>query len=285
MKVLVLGVTGMLGSAVFKRLDRDARYDVRGTMRSAAGMKYFEEEQQTRLIANVDVLNADELTDLFVKEQPRVVINCVGLIKQLSSAKDPLATLPINSLLPHRLLKLCELSNARLIQISTDCVFSGTKGNYLESDISDAEDLYGKSKFIGEVTDSKNAVTLRTSIIGRELNSANSLVDWFLSQQGAVKGYSKAIFSGLPTNELASVISDYVLPREDLQGLYHVSADPIDKYSLLELVAKEYGKHVVLTADASLRIDRSLDSTRFRTEVGYNPPSWEALVASMRMAS
>lgn len=285
MKILVLGVTGMLGSAVFKRLDRDARYDVRGTMRSAAGMKYFEEEQQARLIANVDVLSADELTDLFVKEQPRVVINCVGLIKQFFSAKDPLATLPINSLLPHRLLKLCELSNARLIQISTDCVFSGAKGNYLESDISDAEDLYGKSKFIGEVTDSKNAVTLRTSIIGRELNSANSLIDWFLSQQGAVKGYSKAIFSGLPTNELASVISDYVLPREDLQGLYHVSADPIDKYSLLELVAKEYGKHVALTADASLRIDRSLDSTRFRAEVGYNPPSWEALVASMRMAS
>lgn len=285
MKVLVLGVTGMLGSAVFKRLDRDVRYDVRGTMRSAAGMKYFEEERQARLIANVDVLNADELTDLFVKEQPRVVINCVGLIKQFSSAKDPLATLPINSLLPHRLLKLCELSSARLIQISTDCVFSGAKGNYLESDISDAEDLYGKSKFIGEVTDSKNAVTLRTSIIGRELNSANSLVDWFLSQQEAVKGYSKAIFSGLPTNELASVISDYVLPREDLHGLYHVSADPIDKYSLLELVAKEYGKHVVLTADSSLRIDRSLDSTRFRAEVGYNPPSWDALVASMRMAS
>ncbi|MCD1608771.1 dTDP-4-dehydrorhamnose reductase family protein [Stutzerimonas kunmingensis] len=285
MKVLVLGVTGMLGSAVFKRLDRDARYDVRGTMRSAAGIRYFQEEQHARLVANVDVLNADELTDLFVKVQPRVVINCVGLIKQFSSAKDPLATLPINSLLPHRLLKLCELSSARLVQISTDCVFSGAKGNYLESDISDAEDLYGKSKFIGEVTDSKYAVTLRTSIIGRELNSANSLVDWFLSQQEAVKGYSKAIFSGLPTNELASVISDYVLPREDLHGLYHVSADPIDKYSLLELVAKEYRKHVVLTADASLRIDRSLDSTRFRAEVGYNPPSWEALVASMRMAS
>lgn len=285
MKVLILGVTGMLGSAVFRRLDRDIRYDVRGTMRSGAGMKYFEGGQQGRLIANIDVLNSDELIDLFVKEQPKVVINCVGLIKQFSSAKDPLATLPINSLLPHRLLKLCELSNSRLIQISTDCVFSGVKGSYVESDLSDAEDLYGKSKFIGEVVGSKSAVTLRTSIIGRELSSANSLIDWFLSQQGPVKGYSKAIFSGLPTNELANVISDFVLPRDDLYGLYHVSANPIDKFSLLELVAKEYGKNIALTADDSLKIDRSLDSTRFRSEVGYNPPSWKALVASMRMAS
>ncbi|MFO2464114.1 SDR family oxidoreductase [Pseudomonas sp. 15FMM2] len=285
MKVLILGVTGMLGSAVFKRLDRDSRYDTSGTMRSAAGMKYFAAEQQTRLISNVDVLNADELTELFVKVKPEVVINCVGLIKQFSSAKDPLATLPINSLLPHRLLKLCELTGARLIQISTDCVFSGIKGNYLESDVSDAEDLYGKSKYIGEVTESRYAITLRTSIIGRELNSANSLLDWFLAQQGAVKGYSKAIFSGLPTDELANVISDYVIPRSDIYGLYHVSADPIDKFSLLEMVAKEYEKNITLTADPSFVIDRSLDSTRFRSEVGYNPPSWHALVANMRKAS
>ncbi|MBI6657957.1 SDR family oxidoreductase [Pseudomonas sp. MF6751] len=285
MKVLVLGVTGMLGSAVFKRMDLDARYEVRGTMRSPSGLKYFNEGQQAKLISNLDVLNADELTTLFVNERPDAVINCVGLIKQFSSAKDPLATLPINALLPHRLAKLCDLVGARFVQISTDCVFSGTKGGYVESDISDAEDLYGKSKYIGEVIDSKNAITLRTSIIGRELNSTNSLVDWFLSQSGSVKGYSRAIFSGLPTDELANVIADYVLPRTDIFGLYHVSADPIDKFSLLGLVKREYKKETVIVADETLKIDRSLDSSRFRSAVGYNPSPWNVLIANMHAAS
>lgn len=285
MKVLVLGVTGMLGNAVFKRMDLDPRYEVRGTMRSPSGMKYFNEGQKHKLISNLDVLNSDELATLFVNERPEVVINCVGLIKQFSSAKDPLATLPINALLPHRLVKLCDLVGARLVQISTDCVFSGSKGSYIESDSSDAEDLYGKSKYIGEVVDSKNAITLRTSIIGRELNSTNSLVDWFLSQSSTVKGYSKAIFSGLPTDELANVIANYVLPRGDLFGLYHVSADPIDKFSLLELIKLEYKKETVILADDSVKIDRSLDSSLFRSTVLYYPPSWNVLIANMKAAS
>lgn len=281
MKVLVLGATGMLGSVVFKQLVEDDRYEVRGTLRSPGGLKYFTQQQQDHLIPNVDVLNSDDLIVLLSKVKPDVVINCVGLIKQFSSAKDPLAALPVNSLLPHRLLKLCELIGARLVQISTDCVFSGKKGLYSEADVSDAEDLYGKSKYIGEIHDSTQAITLRTSIIGHELNSSNSLIDWFLAQQGAVKGYTKAIFSGLPTIELARIIRDYVLPREDVHGLYHVSAEAIDKFSLLEKVAKQYGKDISLTVDETVDINRSLDSSRFRTIMGYNPPSWDVLVANM----
>ena len=209
------------------------------------------------------------------------MINCVGLIKQLAVANDPLSALPINAMLPHRLARLCELLGARLIHVSTDCVFSGRAGMYTEEAPSDANDLYGKSKFIGELHNQANAITLRTSIIGHELGSQYALIDWFLAQEGAVKGYAKAVFSGLPTVELARVMRDYVLPQPNLNGLYHVSAEPIDKLSLLNWVAEIYDKDIQITLDEGVQIDRSLDSTRFRQASGYVPPTWPDMIRKM----
>ncbi len=281
MKVLVLGVTGMLGHALFKLFSADAKYETWGTLRSVAGVKHFSNLQQERLLTNIDVLDQDVLVGALLKVRPDVVVNCVGLIKQLADAKDPLSALPINAMLPHRLAKLCELMSARLVHVSTDCVFSGRKGFYRETDLSDAEDLYGKSKYIGELHGLNHAITLRTSIIGHELGSAYALVDWFLSQNKSVNGYAKAVFSGLPTVELARVIKDYVLPNPGLGGLYHVSAEPIDKLSLLRLVAKTYGKNIEIKADEEFCIDRSLDSSRFRQATGYVPLTWPDLVEYM----
>ena len=283
MKVLVLGVTGMLGSTVFRQFHGNPHFEVWGTLRNPSGAKYFSEETHGSLINNVDVLDHDSLVSVLARVRPDVVINCVGLIKQLADAKDPLSALPINAMLPHRIARLCALSGARLIHISTDCVFSGRKGLYTEEDISDAEDLYGKSKYIGELHAEPNAVTLRTSIIGHELGSQYSLVDWFLSQSGSVKGYEKAIFSGLPTVELARVIRDYVIPNPGLIGLYHVAVAPIDKLSLLKLIAEVYEKEINIIADGNVAIDRSLNSSRFQSATGYVPPSWLELVKSMRM--
>jgi dTDP-4-dehydrorhamnose reductase len=192
-----------------------------------------------------------------------------------------LQAIPINSLLPHRLAQLCAIAGSRLLHVSTDCVFSGSKGMYKESEASDAHDLYGQSKYLGEV-DYSHAVTLRTSIIGREFTSAHGLIDWFLSQQGSVRGYTKAIFSGLPTVELARVMHDFVLPNPGLRGLYHVSAEPIDKYTLLQQVAQAYGKAIQIQPDERVAIDRSLDSTRFRAATGYAPPPWPELIVRMR---
>lgn len=281
MRVLVLGVTGMLGHAVFKVLNASSTLEAWGTLRSPSGLRNFNEDQQARLLAGIDVLNQDVLTAALAHVRPSIVVNCVGLIKQLADANDPLAALPINALLPHRLAKLCALGGARLVHVSTDCVFSGRKGMYLESDLSDAEDLYGKSKYIGELHDLRHAITLRTSIIGHELGSKYALVDWFLSQQGRVKGYRKAIFSGLPTVELARVIRDHVIPAPGLYGLYQVSVDPIDKYSLLSLVAEIYGKDIEIVPDDQVTIDRSLDSSRFRRDAGYTPQPWRALIEQM----
>ncbi|WP_342243435.1 dTDP-4-dehydrorhamnose reductase family protein [Pseudomonas sp. OTU5201] len=282
MNVLVLGVTGMLGSAVFRQLSHDQRYQVWGTLRNAGGRRHFPKHFHAQLISNVDVLDQDALVNVLERTRPDVVINCVGLIKQLADAKDPLSALPINAMLPHRLAKLCGLAGARLIHVSTDCVFSGRKGMYTEADLSDAEDLYGKSKFIGELHEMPHAITLRTSIIGHELGTNFSLIDWFLSQSGPVKGYVKAIFSGLPTVELARVMKDYVIPTPELHGLYHVSVEPIDKLSLLRLVAEVYGHRIEITPDEQVCIDRSLDSSRFRQATGYLPPVWPELVKMMR---
>lgn len=281
MKILVLGITGMLGSTVFRQIHGDSRYEVWGSLRHPSGARHFSEDLHGSLISNVDVLDHDSLVAVMSRVRPDVVINCIGLIKQLSDAKDPLSALPINAMLPHRIAKLCAISDTRLIHISTDCVFSGGKGLYTEADVSDAEDLYGKSKYIGELHNDANAVTLRTSIIGHELGSHYSLVDWFLSQAGPVKGYEKAVFSGLPTVELARVIRDYVIPNPALTGLYHVSSNPIDKFSLLQILAKVYEKKIDIVPDNQVSIDRSLDSSKFQSESGYRPPSWLELVELM----
>lgn len=270
----------MLGNAMFRLLSQDAGLEVFGTVRSAWVRRLFAPEAGRRLIAGVDVENQDALARVFADVKAQVVVNCIGLIKQLADADDPLQALPINAMLPHRLARLCELGGARLVHVSTDCVFAGTKGNYRESDPSDATDLYGKSKFLGEVA-YPHTITLRTSIIGHELGSAHGLVGWFLAQEGRVRGYTRAIFSGLPTVELARVVRNVVLARPDLSGLYHVASSPIAKHDLLKLVAQVYGKAVEIVPDNAVVIDRSLNADRFREASGYVPPPWPELVKAM----
>jgi dTDP-4-dehydrorhamnose reductase len=281
-RVLVLGVTGMLGNAVFNLFRADPGLEVWGTLRHAAGLRFFSVDDHVRLLCGVDVLDHDALVEAMSRARPEVVVNCVGIVKQLSISRDPLIVLPVNAMLPHRLARFCALANARLIHISTDCVFSGRQGGYKESDPADTMDLYGQSKFIGEVRDASHVVTLRSSIIGHELASCNGLVDWFLSQQGRAPGYAKAIFSGLPSVELARVIRDFVLPHPELHGLYHLSAKPIAKYDLLRLIADIYGKQIEVVPDDRVAMDRSLNSERFALATGYVAPEWPALIRAMR---
>ena len=280
-RVLVLGASGMLGNAVLRLFAQSPGYKAIGSARSSGVLRLLPDGLRDSVLCGVDVESFDSLTRLFVNARPDVVINCIGLVKQLAEADDPLSAIPINALLPHRLARLCDVAGARLVHMSTDCVFSGAKGMYTEADMSDAKDLYGRSKYLGEV-DYPHAITLRTSIIGHELSGAHSLVGWFLAQQGGVKGFRRAIFSGLPTVELARVIRDHVLPHPELRGLYHVSAEPINKFDLLTLVARAYGKTIAITPDDKLVIDRSLDSSRFRQATGYQPEPWPELVRRMR---
>lgn len=279
-KVLVLGATGMLGHAMLRFFSASAGYEVLGSARSSGLLPRLPGTVRDKVICGIDVENHDSLIRLFATAKPQIVINCIGLVKQLAEANDPLSAIPLNSILPHRLAQLCCVAGARLIHISTDCVFTGKAGLYRETDPSDAQDLYGMSKFLGEV-DYPNAITLRTSIIGHELDSSQSLVEWFLAQNGNVNGYSKAIFSGLPTVELARVIRDFVIPSPELHGLYHVSAEPINKFDLLNLIAEVYEKTIDINRNEEVVIDRSLNSSIFRRVTGYEPPSWRKLITQM----
>ncbi|HNW36448.1 MAG TPA: SDR family oxidoreductase, partial [Candidatus Ozemobacteraceae bacterium] len=207
--------------------------------------------------------------------------NCVGLIKQLPTASDPLSAITINSQLPHRISMVCRTAGARLIHISTDCVFDGSQGNYTEQDHSSATDLYGRTKFLGEVHYSPHCLTLRTSIIGHEFKNKLSLVEWFLEQKGSAKGFTKAVFSGLTTLEMAHVLETYVIPNPSLTGLYHLSVDPISKHDLISLIAKVYKKDIEILQDSKMVIDRSLNSDRFRQATGYKPPTWPELIKAM----
>ena len=280
-RILVLGASGMLGNAVLRVFAQNPGFEVIGAARSATVLPLLPSALRSKVVLGTDVENGDSLMRLFTIARPDVVINCIGLVKQLNDATDPLAAIPINSLLPHRLARLCALVGSRLVHVSTDCVFSGNKGMYVENDLADASDLYGRSKLLGEV-DYPHAVTLRTSIVGHELNSAHGLVNWFLSQSNEVQGYRGAIFSGLPTVVLAELIMKYVIPDETLFGLYHVSADPINKFELLKLVAECYGKSISIVPDDFVQCDRSLDSNRFRVASGYRPAPWTELIRRMK---
>ena len=283
MKILVLGITGMLGNAMLGVLSQSPAHEVWGTTRDKTANDYFNASLAAHIIHGIDILDEALLLGLFDQVKPDAVLNCIGLVKQLANANEPLQAIPINALLPHRLAALCATHKARLIHISTDCVFSGKKGNYLETDFPDADDLYGRSKLLGEVVASPHAITLRTSIIGHELKGQHSLIAWFLAQSKSVKGFAKAIFSGLPTDELARVVRDVVLPRPELHGLYHVAAEPINKFDLLSLVAKAYSKDIEIIADDKFKIDRSLNAKRFHDATGYVPSAWPALIERMHV--
>ena len=280
MKILVVGASGMIGSTMLRVLSEKSDWEVFGTVRDESVKRFFSEEISERLFSGIDVEQQDLLEKLLEQIRPNVVINCVGLTKHLPGAEDPLKAIPINALMPHRLAGLCKLISARLIHISTDCVFSGNKGNYLEFDPADSLDIYGRSKLLGEV-DYPHTVTLRTSTIGHELQSKHGLLEWFLSQDGECKGYKHAIFSGLPTVILAQIVRDIVIPDKNLCGLYHVAGQSIPKYDLLKLIANVYSKSIDIIKDEKITIDRSLNSDRFQAATGYTPPDWPELIQLM----
>lgn len=280
MRVLVLGSSGLIGSTVLRVLSESKDLEVFGSIRDEGVKRFFPEPISNRLIAGIDVEHSNALISVLDQVQPAVVINCAGLTRHKSEAEDPLVAVPINALMPHRLARQCKLVGARMIHVSTDCVFSGERGSYVETDFADACDVYGKSKALGEVTYA-HTVTLRTSTIGHEFRTKHGLLEWFLSQHGSCKGYRRAIFSGLPTVVFAKVVRDMVLPRPELSGLYHVAAQAINKFELLSRIAKVYGKKIEIEPDDRLVIDRSLNADRFCKATGFVAPDWDSLINTM----
>lgn len=281
MRVLVLGASGMLGHKLVQRFRRD--YETAGTIRDSApdpallgvlgaGLPLY---------CGVSGEDFDTISGAAGDFRPDVIVNAVGIIKQIKEAKAAIPSIRVNSLLPHELAALAEKRGARLIHFSTDCVFSGKGGNYTEEDAADARDLYGRSKLLGEV-DGAGALTIRSSIVGRELRGHLSLIDWFLSQRGGrIKGYRRALYSGLTTNAMADLVAWLIAEHAGLSGLWHVSSEPISKYELLGIVNEVYGLGVYIEPDDAFFCDRRLDSSRFRRHTGWQPPSWPDMIRDM----
>ena len=280
MKVLIFGAGGMLGHKLYQVLSEtfDVTATARGAFAQLAPHGFFSPD---RIIENVDASSRADAERAIKQVRPEVIVNAVGVIKQKPSAKDVETTLTINSIFPQRLSELSAAYGSRLICVSTDCVFRGDRGGYTEADAPDALDLYGQSKHWGEVTEG-NCLTLRTSIIGHELGSSHSLIDWFFSNRGGkVKGFRKAIYSGFPTITFARLVREVIEKHPELSGLYHVSSEPVDKLSLLEMVRSRAGLDIEIEPSDDLKIDRSLNSDRFRSATGFSPDPWERMVDEM----
>jgi dTDP-4-dehydrorhamnose reductase len=280
LKILILGSTGMLGHKLMQVLSKSHAVTgtVRGNAKSLSDNPVF---SGMNIIGNIRADDLAGIQNAIEKTNPDVVINCIGIVKQLPAASDPLSAISINALFPHQLAKICHQKNIRLIHMSTDCVFSGSRGNYTEDDLSDAEDLYGKTKFLGEVT-YPGCLTIRTSIIGRELNTDHGLVEWFLSQEGkTVSGYKKAIFSGLTTLALSEIIGKIITDHKEISGLRQIASEPISKYDLLNLVKKTYNLSIKINPDETVINDRSLKADKFRKETNIKIPPWEYMVDQM----
>ena len=277
--VLIFGANGMLGNTLLRYFNYRGAYKVIGTIRGNKKPKNILGANY-KIINKINAYNIDSLNELINKYKPSFVINCIGIVKQLSTSNNPLLSITMNSLLPHQLLTMCDKVNAKLIHVSTDCVFNGKKGQYKEIDLSDATDLYGKTKFLGEVG-YNDSITIRTSIIGHEVETCHGLIEWFLKQNDSIEGFTNAVFSGLPTVELARIIHDYVLPT-NIKGLFHVSSAPISKFDLLSLVAEEYSKIIDIKINDKVVIDRSLNSSKFQKKTGFRPKSWQKMLKTMR---
>jgi dTDP-4-dehydrorhamnose reductase len=276
MRILILGGDGMLGHQLLKHFAprHDARVTLRRPLAAYASFGLF---TPGNAYGQIELRDTDALLPVAADFRPEAIVNAVGIVKQRPTAEEAIPSLEINALLPHRLALVCKEIGARLVHMSTDCVFSGRKGSYKETDFADADDLYGRTKYLGEVR-AANCITLRTSIIGRELSRKTALLEWFLAQRGSVRGFRKAIFSGFTTLEMARVIETLLTRFPDAAGLYQVSSEPISKFDLLGLVKQRLGLKIEIVPYDDFVCDRSLDSTTFRREFGYRPPDWPAMV-------
>lgn len=280
MKILILGATGMLGHKLLQGLS--VGHDVWGTVRGEPGKaQLIPGIEQERLFGGVSATDPKSIHSALEQIRPDAVLNCIGIVKQIDAAKDAVTSITINALLPHQLAEFCAQTGARLVHFSTDCVFSGRSGPYQETDQPDATDLYGRSKLLGEV-ERPGCITLRTSIVGRELRRGTGLVEWFLSQRGKeVRGYRNALYTGLTTQCMADVVRMILEFHPGLSGVWQVAGEPIDKCSLLEMVNQIYDLGIKIVPDETFHCDRRLDGSRFRTVTGWRPPPWSAMLAAM----
>jgi dTDP-4-dehydrorhamnose reductase len=280
-RILVLGGAGMLGHRLLLTLGD--RFEDFATVRTSDGRwrRHPVLGAGDRILCGVDAGAPETISTALENARPEVVVNCIGIVKQREAAADPVQSIRINALFPHLLASQCRERGCRLIHISTDCVFSGRRGRYSEDDLPDPVDLYGRTKLVGEVV-GPGILTIRTSMIGRELTGESGLLEWFLARRGGrVAGYRNAVFSGLTTTALAHVIAAVVSDHPALEGLVHVASQPISKHDLLVRINEALDLGIEIEPVDEPHCDRSLDGSRFAATTGIDVPSWDSMIAGL----
>ncbi len=276
-KILILGANGMAGNSVFNELSKNKNLNVFGTVRKMKNSDYFLYPE--KIIQNLEIEKKDEFYKFLITFEPKLVINCIGITKH-NEKKNKQLFLNVNSTFTHNLKKISKKLNFKIIHISSDCVFSGKKGNYVEEDHPDSNEIYGVSKYLGEIT-SEPHLTIRTSIVGHELETSFGLLEWFLSQKNKCKGFKNAYFSGVTTIFLSNVLEKIILERSNLSGLFHLGGEKISKFDLLKLFSKYYSKEIEIIPDGDLKIDRSLDSKKIYEALNLKPSTWDEMLSRL----
>ena len=282
MKLIILGSTGLLGNTITKYFFENPKYKTKAIIRDSTKKFFFKNEYQDNFLTIKNILDFSVLEKHISAFMPDLIINCIGVTNKFSMKKLIYIneSILINAYLPNKLYEICSKFRIRLIQFSTDCVFSGKKGNYTEKDNPDPLDIYGKSKLLGEIN-FENSITIRKSVIGHELASARGLLEWFLCQENSVNGFQNVLFSGLTVLELARIIEIYIIPKKNLRGVIHISGNTISKYDLLEIISKVYKKSIKIIPNQTVKIDRSLNCDFFKELTNYQAPAWTDLIQSM----
>lgn len=282
--MLILGASGMIGHRMWATLGE--RHEAIGVLRrqELGPLSMIPGIANKKALLGVEIQDISKLTKVIADTKPDIVLNCVGIVKQLKDSSDHMKSIALNALFPHQLAKVCADHNARMIQFSSDCVFDGLKGNYKESDFPNAQDLYGRSKALGEVDYMKNVVTMRTSSIGREVFPHGGLVEWFLSNKGkSITGYKQAIYSGFPTQRLGNIISDYIIPNKELTGVLQVAGTPIDKFSLLTMIKDHFQLNIEIMANDQVKVERGLNFDNFSKLTGFKSPTWKEMMKDLEV--
>ncbi len=282
MKIVILGSNGLLGNTISKYFFERADYQTIAVLRNYSKLKLFNQKYHKNFLIIENILDYNETKKKLQRLRPNILINCLGITnkEKIENSRQIENIININSLLPHRLQRICAEMGTRLIHLSTDCIFSGSRGLYSENDIPDPTDIYGRSKLLGEL-DLDNTLTIRKSVIGHELVSRKGLLEWFLNQNSSIQGYKNVIFSGLTVLELAKLIDKYIFPRTDLKGILNISGESISKFDLLKIISDIYNKSIEIIPNQSIKINRTLNSSQFNKLTGYRPNSWPVLIKSM----
>jgi dTDP-4-dehydrorhamnose reductase len=284
LRVLILGASGMIGHRMWATLGE--RHEAIGVLRRTelGPLASIPGIDLKNAILGIEIQNISKLTKIIEETKPDIVLNCIGIVKQLKDSSDHLKSITLNALFPHQLAKVCADNNARMIQFSSDCVFDGKKGYYKESDLPNDQDLYGRTKAMGEVDYLKNVLTMRTSSIGREVFPHGGLIEWFIGNSGkSITGYKKAIYSGFPSKRLGNIIADYIIPNSTLSGIVHVAGTPIDKFSLLNMIKDHFQLKIEILANDQVSIERSLNYEHFSKITGFVAPSWKEMMKDLEV--